>query len=216
MTEATEPAGLVQRVVAWLRAGYPEGVPPQDYVAVLGILRRTLTPAEVDRVVTELIRHAENGDARDGGGVVTRADLDTSIRQVLLGPALEEDIVRVSGRLASAGWPLGLPEERLAANSTAVRTGLVGRVVGWLREGYPAGLPENDFVPLVALLRRRLSDEELTQVAERLAAEGVLSPNRVDVGTAIASITSELASDDDVERVRAYLAERGWPVDFSG
>lgn len=216
MTEATEPIGLVQRVVNWLRAGYPDGVPAQDYVAVLGILRRTLTPAEVDRVVTELTRNAENGDAQNGEGAVSRADLDTSIRKVLLGPALEEDIVRVSGRLASAGWPLGLPEERLAANPTAVRTGLVGRVVGWLREGYPAGLPENDFVPLVALLRRRLSDEELTRVADRLAAEGVLSPNRMDVGTAIASITSELASDEDVERVRTYLAEHGWPVDFSG
>ena len=34
----------MQRVLQWLRAGYPEGVPQQDYVALLGILRRTLTP----------------------------------------------------------------------------------------------------------------------------------------------------------------------------
>ncbi|HEY5484993.1 MAG TPA: DUF3349 domain-containing protein, partial [Propionibacteriaceae bacterium] len=31
------------RVVGWLRAGYPDGVPQQDYVALLGILHRQLT-----------------------------------------------------------------------------------------------------------------------------------------------------------------------------
>lgn len=210
MTEITEPIGLVQRVVNWLRAGYPDGVPQQDYVAMLGILRRTLTPAEVDRVVAVL-----SADAETRPGNLTRDDLHASIEQVLLGPPLEADMVRVSGRLASAGWPLGVPDEVVAEPSGAVRAGLVGRIVGWLREGYPAGLPENDFVPLVALLRRRLSDEELTRVAARLSDEGVLLPNRVDVGTAIASITSELASEEDMDRVRAYLTAHGWPVDFS-
>ena len=34
-------------------------------------------------------------------------------------------------------------------------------VMDWLLEGYPAGVPPKDYIPLVALLRRRLSDEEM-------------------------------------------------------
>lgn len=94
------------------------------------------------------------------------------------------------------------------------RDGIVARVVRWLRAGYPAGLPENDFVPLVALLRRRLTDDEVTQVATRLAAEGALPASRVDVGSAVARVTSEMPSDDDIDRVRRSLADHGLPDDF--
>ena len=41
-------------------------------------------------------------------------------------------------------------------------------VVGWLRAGYPNGVPEADFVPLLALLARRLSNDEVQQVSEAL------------------------------------------------
>jgi hypothetical protein len=69
-------------------------------------------------------------------------------------------------------------------------------------------------VPLVALLRRRLTDAEVTEVGARLAAQGVGPASRIDVATAIAQVTSELPSDEDVDRVRRSLAEHGWPEDF--
>ncbi|WP_236713692.1 DUF3349 domain-containing protein [Rathayibacter tanaceti] len=74
-------------------------------------------------------------------------------------------------------------------------------------------MPEQDFVPLLALLRRRLSDEEVAEVAAGLAADA--SASRADVGTAIAGVTSELPSDEDIERVRRSLAELGWPEEFA-
>jgi hypothetical protein len=37
---------------------------------------------------------------------------------------------------------------------------LLARIVAYLRAGYPEGVPANDYVPLLALLRRRLSDDE--------------------------------------------------------
>ena len=37
----------LQRVVSWLHAGYPEGVPPTDYYAVLALLARHLSEQEV-------------------------------------------------------------------------------------------------------------------------------------------------------------------------
>lgn len=211
MTEASRPAdGLVSRVVGWLRAGYPDGVPDEDYVALFGILRRSLTPAEVARVVDELVADADR--LAETGGTLDVEVVRERIEHVLMGPALPTDLSRVAGRLASAGWPLGLPSHE--AQPEIDRAGLVARVVRWLREGYPAGLPENDFIPLVALLRRRLTDREVTEVASRLSEEGALAPSRVDVGTAIAEVTSALPSDDDIERVRGYLVDHGWPVDF--
>ena len=30
-------------------------------------------------------------------------------------------------------------------------------IVSWLRSGYPNGVPENDYLPILALLARRLS-----------------------------------------------------------
>jgi hypothetical protein len=214
--------GIVGRVVGWLRAGYPTGVPEQDYVPLLGILRRSLTTTELEHVVDQLV--TESATASAAGGALAPTQLRERVEDLLLGPALPEDLVRVSARLASAGWPLGDPkafEQRedaaAAAGSGPVeqeRVGLVARVVRWLREGYPAGLPEQDFVPLVALLRRRLTDAEVTEVGSRLAEDGSGPASRIDVGAAIARVTSELPSDEDIDRVRRYLAAHGWPEDF--
>ena len=217
---APAPAdGVVARVVAWLRAGYPTGVPETDYLPLLGILQRSLTRDELEQVVRQLLSDAVRADA--AGEEFSAARMRQRIEETLLGPALPEDLVRVSARLASAGWPLARPEELAAPEQSAPerpaseRAGLVTRVVRWLRAGYPTGLPEQDFVPLLALLRRRLSDEEVAEVAARLAAEGGLATSRVDVGTAIAGVTSELPSDADIERVRLSLAEHGWPEEFA-
>jgi hypothetical protein len=201
---------LVQRVVRWLRAGYPEGVPQQDYVALLGILRRTLTSAELDRVVLQLQEQAESGLQ-----IMTPQLVEQRITEVVKGPVHDDDVVRVSARLAAAGWPLGAPESGDPDPDGAAGdngSGLVSRVVDWLRDGYPAGVPDRDFVPLLALLRRRLSDDEVRLVASRLAETGGV-PGNVDIGAAIARVTTELPSDQDVERVRAALSDHDWPVD---
>jgi hypothetical protein len=211
-TPAADPGNLVQRIVRWLRAGYPEGVPQQDYVALLGILRRSLTDTELAQVVGVLADEAEAGHE-----ILTRQLVEQRIEQVVKGPIDANDAIRVSARLAAAGWPLGSPlaadgQQELAEEPD--RPGLVGRVVDWLRAGYPTGLPDHDYVPLVALLRRRLSDGELRAVSRHLAESGTLPTTRVDIGTAIAKVTSELPSEEDIERVRRYLAEHGWPEDF--
>jgi len=207
---AQQPDGLIKRVVGWLRAGYPDGVPQQDYVALLGILRRVLTPTEFEHVVEQLSQDA--GDH----SIITPAMVQARIRDVLKGPVLDEDVTRVSARLASAGWPLWSPDAPSAqGDMPRVRANLVSRIVEWLRKGYPTGLPTQDFVPLIALLRRRLTDAEVTEVGNELVEQGALPVDRIDVGTAIVKVTSEVPSDQDIERVRRYLADHGWPTDFS-
>lgn len=91
---------IVGRVVGWLRAGYPAGVPRQDYVVLLGLLRRKLTEVEVRQIAEDLALLALQGES------VTTADVERMISQATLDEASAEDIRRVSSRLAAGGWPL--------------------------------------------------------------------------------------------------------------
>jgi hypothetical protein len=89
---------------------------------------------------------------------------------------------------------------------------LIDKIVGWLRAGYPDGVPEQDYIPLVAVLSRRLSSEEVTAVADRLAGDGRLPIGNVDIAVLITTITNELPREEDVRRVRSRLALAGWPL----
>jgi hypothetical protein len=90
---------------------------------------------------------------------------------------------------------------------------LVARMVAFVRAGYPQGVPETDYIPLLALLRRRLSDDEIAAVATQLAARGELNIDTADIGVAITRITDELPSPADLDRVQRRLETIGWPVD---
>jgi Protein of unknown function (DUF3349) len=85
-------------------------------------------------------------------------------------------------------------------------------VVDWLRAGYPQGIPEQDYVPLLALLARRLSAEEVAAVAAQLQDEGRLPVTDTAIGELIMGITDELPRNEDVARVRTQLAAGGWPL----
>ena len=85
-------------------------------------------------------------------------------------------------------------------------------IVGWLRAGYPDGIPVADYIPLVALLSRRLTPEEVQAVAAELRSSGQLRVDNVDIGTVITRVTDELPREEDVARVRARLAHGGWPL----
>lgn len=84
---------------------------------------------------------------------------------------------------------------------------LVATFAAFVRAGYPQGVPQGDYIPLLALLRRRLSDEEVAAVATQLAARGDLKIDIADVGAAIIRITDELPSPRDLERVQRHLVE---------
>jgi hypothetical protein len=87
-------------------------------------------------------------------------------------------------------------------------------VLDWLLEGYPAGVPSKDYIPLLALLRRRLTEDEVRELAEEIAAHG---GDLGDVGVGITKITDALPTESDVARVQARLeARHGWPDDTSG
>ena len=84
-------------------------------------------------------------------------------------------------------------------------------VVNWLRAGYPEGIPPTDYFPVLALLSRRLSNDEVQAVARELITRGDF--DHVDIGVLITQMTDQLPSPADVERVRVRLAAKGWPLD---
>lgn len=85
-------------------------------------------------------------------------------------------------------------------------------IVGWLRAGYPAGVPESDYVPLLAVLARRLSTDDVKVVTQELSQSGQLPIDDTDIGVTITRLTNEMPRESDVARVRAKLAAAGWPL----
>ncbi|MBX4167094.1 DUF3349 domain-containing protein [Rhodococcus pyridinivorans] len=89
-------------------------------------------------------------------------------------------------------------------------------VLDWLRAGYPEGIPAKDHFALLAVLERRLTDEELLEAIETAAATASEHPERqVDHDTLrkiVAGVIHEEPDPQDVERVREQLVAAGWPV----
>lgn len=89
--------------------------------------------------------------------------------------------------------------------------GFLNSIVSWLRAGYPEGIPPTDTFPVLALLARRMSNDDVKAVASELIRRGDFDD--VDIGVLITQITDELPSPEDVERVQARLSAQGWPFD---
>lgn len=85
-------------------------------------------------------------------------------------------------------------------------------IIGWLRAGYPDGVPEQDYIPLFALLTRRLSEDEVDAVADALVEDGDLPIEKTDIQVLITKLTNELPLESDVARVRDLLTAGGWPL----
>ena len=95
---------LLQRILEWLRTGYPEGVPGADRVPLLALLRPTaLTEDEVKEVVRDLTASDSSALA---DGEITRDEIAEFIADVTHHDAAPENVQRVAARLAAAGWPL--------------------------------------------------------------------------------------------------------------
>jgi hypothetical protein len=90
-------------------------------------------------------------------------------------------------------------------------TKFLAKIVAWITSGYPEGVPGPDQVPLFALLKRRLTDDEVKAVVTALKDLGEFDD--ADIGVLITRIIDALPMPEDIERVRARLAANGWPLD---
>jgi hypothetical protein len=91
---------VLNKIVEWLRAGYPEGVPDVDYIPLFALLGSQLTNDQVTAIADELANQ-------------TKPESADAIRQAITGvtdhQATDADVNRVKARLAAGGWPLADP-----------------------------------------------------------------------------------------------------------
>jgi hypothetical protein len=95
-------------------------------------------------------------------------------------------------------------------------TDRVASIVRFLRAGYPTGAPATGYVPLLALLPRRISEDEITTITGKLIRLGRGRIDNVDVGVEITRVTDEMPSSDDLERVHHRVATLGGPAGQHG
>ena len=81
----------------------------------------------------------------------------------------------------------------------------VSSIVAFVRAGYPAGMPATGYVPLVALTRRRLCDDEIEAIATKLMSRRLWPISNVDIGVEITRALNEMPSPDDVDRIQRRL-----------
>jgi hypothetical protein len=90
---------------------------------------------------------------------------------------------------------------------------VVAKVLAFIHAGYPEGVPPTDYYPLLALLRHRLTEEEVAVIAAALRPS---DGSRVDTGVirlAVTELTDEAPSAEDLARVRRVLESTGWTAD---
>lgn len=97
-------AAFVNWVLRWLQAGYPGGVPGPDRAPLLALLRST---ALTEEQVVEVVRNiTAPGSKALAGGEIGDDEIAEFISDMTHYDAGPENIRRVAGTLAAAGWPL--------------------------------------------------------------------------------------------------------------
>jgi uncharacterized protein (DUF2267 family) len=93
--------------------------------------------------------------------------------------------------------------------------GFVDNVVGWLHEGYPHGVPPKDYFPLLALLMRSLTEEEVVKAARTIVRQGDADTpvSEQQIRDAIHEVTEKEPNPEEVHQVAARLASVGWPLE---
>ena len=182
-------------VLQWIREGYPDGVPDDETAALLAVLQERIGGDRALDVLRRLHRD----------GIIS----DTSASALL---PEESQMRRVAAKLVLGGWPLAGEDED--DDDPPKEGSALARIVSWLREGYPGGVPEHDYMPLIALLERRLTRSEVKKIAKTLRRADVSPAGPTDIAAAITEYTHTEPSENDLRRVRDQLAKKGWPVEF--
>lgn len=92
----------IAKILNWLKAGYPEGIPPHDFPSVLLVLHRNLADAEIESIADDLALQSVSNDSAP----VTAEDIRAMVREHAFQTVTPDDTRRVSATLARGGWPL--------------------------------------------------------------------------------------------------------------
>jgi hypothetical protein len=84
----------------------------------------------------------------------------------------------------------------------------ISRIRAWFRVGYPTDAPPHGYIPILALLPRRLTNDEISIVTTKLMTPRRWPVSTVDIGVEVTKITRELPSSTDIARVQRRLDAR--------
>jgi hypothetical protein len=90
---------------------------------------------------------------------------------------------------------------------------VLDNVLGWLHDGYPEGVPPKDYFPLLALLKRSLTEDEVIK-----AAQSILKSTDSDevteaaIRTAVQAVIDKEPNPEEIHQVASRLASVGWPL----
>ncbi|AEV71675.1 Protein of unknown function (DUF3349) [Mycolicibacterium rhodesiae NBB3] len=97
----TANQSVLDKVLDWLHDGYPEGVPPKDYFALLALLKRSLSEEEVVKAAQTVLKGTDSD-------TVSEQEIRAAIHTITDVEPNPEEIHQVAARLASVGWPLAV------------------------------------------------------------------------------------------------------------
>ena len=90
---------------------------------------------------------------------------------------------------------------------------VLNNVLGWLHEGYPEGVPPKDYFPLLALLKRSLTEDEVVKAAQAvLKNTDSDSVTESEIRKAVQAVTDQDPNPEEIHQVASRLASVGWPL----
>lgn len=96
----------------------------------------------------------------------------------------------------------------------AASAGYFQSVLDWLHKGYPDGVPPTDYYPLLALLARTLSEEQVIEATRTVLRESDPDSPVTDeqIRQAVRDLTDTEPNTSEINQVAARLALVGWPL----
>jgi ribonuclease I len=90
---------------------------------------------------------------------------------------------------------------------------LFENIINWLNAGYPEGVPPKDYFPVLALLKRSLSEEDVVKAAQNvLRSTAGDTVTEDEIRKAVASINGQEPNPEEIHQVASRLASVGWPL----
>ena len=88
-------------------------------------------------------------------------------------------------------------------------------VLDWLHEGYPQGVPPKDYFPLLALLLRSLSEEEVVKAAQTVLkqSDGDTPVTEQQIRDAVRQVIEKDPNPEEINQGAGRLASVGWPLE---
>jgi Protein of unknown function (DUF3349) len=90
---------------------------------------------------------------------------------------------------------------------------VLDNVLAWLQDGYPEGVPPKDYFPLLALLKRSLTEDEVVKAAQSvLKASNSDTVTEDEIREAVHTVIEKAPNPEEIRQVAARLASVGWPL----